>query len=494
MQADGGATELRDLSVETAFRRAPGYVGRSWTHDADRWIDVVDPSDGETIGSVPQMDAGDVDRAGAAAAEYGREWASVPASERAAVLLRAAAILEKHAAAVADTLRREGGRPRLEAGGEVAKSVQTFRYYAGLVGALDGRAFDGGAPRMRHETRREPVGVVTAITPWNVPAASPARKLAPALLAGNAVLLKPATATPLSAYFLVRCLYEAGLPDGVVQLVTGSGSVVGAAAATHPDVGAVSFTGSTDVGIALQRELAGRLTKVQLELGGKNAAIVLPDADLERAASSIMAAAFAAAGQQCTATSRVIVHREVAAPLVSILRSRIEELRVGPTADDRTEMGPLIDAGQVESVHGFVGRAVAAGAKVEAGGEPVRGTGYFYAPTLMTGVQPSSELAREEVFGPVLAVLEVADLDEAVAVADRTPYGLSCAVHTSDVAAAQRIAAAVDCGVISVNGPTAGIELTAPFGGFKASGTPSKEHGPEALDFFTRTKLVTWRW
>ena len=472
----------------------PSYVGHDWTQPGERTITVENPATGEAFATMPKLGAAEVDRAMRAAKEAQRVWAERPPTERAEVLRRAGDLLEARADEIARDLATEGGRPPKEARGEIAKSVTTFRYYAGLVGALDGRTFAGSAPQQRHETRREPIGVVVAITPWNVPAASPARKLAPALLAGNAVVVKPASATPVSAYHLTRILLEAGLPPGTAQLVTGSGGEVGEALALHKDTAAVSFTGSTEVGLALQQSLANRLTRVQLELGGKNAAVVLPDADLEHAAKQIVAAAFASSGQQCTATSRVIVLREAAEALCEELKRQTEALRVGGTDDDATDMGPLIDRNQLETTRAFVERALAEGADLITGGHELELPGYFYAPTVITNVGRDFEVAREEVFGPLLSVLVVDTLDEAVEVMNDTVYGLSAAVHTRDIGAAQRVVAKTNAGVVAVNGPTAGIELAAPFGGFKLSGTASKEHGPESLDFYTRLKLVSWRW
>jgi aldehyde dehydrogenase (NAD+) len=456
-------------------------------------LDVVDPATAEVFAQVPKLDADAVTRAVDAAHAAAPGWAAVPPAERAALLARTADRLEARAEQAIDDLRREGGKPRAEAEGEFGKSVATFRYYAGLAGALDGRSFDGAAG-FTSVTRQEPIGPTVAITPWNVPAASPARKLAPALLAGNPMIVKPASATPISAWHLVDCLREAGAPDGVAQTVSGSGRVVGGALAGDERVAAVSFTGSTAVGLDLKHALSRTLTRVQLELGGKNAAVVLDDADLDAAAAKIIAAAYALAGQQCTATSRVVVQRGVADALLERLVARAEALVPGDTADAGTTYGPLIDEEQVAAVDGFVRRAEAEGSRVATGGHRLDRPGTWYAPTIVADVGPETELAQEEVFGPVLAVLVVDDVDEAIAVLNGTIYGLSSAVHTRDLHAAWRIAGASNHGVVAVNGPTAGIALDVPFGGFAQSGTDSKEHGPESLRFYTRLKAVTWGW
>jgi acyl-CoA reductase-like NAD-dependent aldehyde dehydrogenase len=475
------------------MRAVPCRIGGEWVEPGGAAIAVEDPSaPGVPIAVVPDLGPDDADAAIKLAHAAAPEWAAVPPVARADVLRRAADLMEARADEQVADLLAEGGKPRAEAVSEFAKSVTTLRYYAGLAGALDGRSFQAGRPGVRNETRREPIGPTVAITPWNVPMASPARKLAPALLAGNPVLIKPASLTPLSTYHLVAAIVDAGLPAGAIQSLTGPGSRLGQRLATHPDVAAVSFTGSTDVGLGIKAAMGRSLARLQLELGGKNGAVVLADADLDRAADVIVAAAFALAGQQCTATSRVIVERSVATELVDRIVTRTEALVIGPTADPATQIGPLIDAGQREITAGFVARAVAEGTTIATGGAAIDRAGYFYAPTVLTGVMPGMEVAREEVFGPVLAVIDVGSADEAIAVLNDTAYGLSAAVHSRDLAAAERFASGSDSGVVAVNGPTAGIELAAPFGGFKMSGTPSKEHGPESLDFYSRIKLVSW--
>jgi len=478
----------------TTERTVPALVGDEWLTSTSTQTDVTDPSTGMPVASVPCLESADVDSAVAAAVDASRVWRDRTVRERALLLRRTAEILDTRRRELVEDLRAEGGKPVLEAEAEADKAIATFGYYGGLAHALDGRAFPAEGERRRHETRLEAIGVVAAVTPWNVPAASPARKLAPALLAGNSVVVKPATATPISSYHLVRAIVDAGAPAGLVQLTPGSGRVVGHRLATHEAVDAVSFTGSTQVGFDLRAELARSLTRLQLELGGKNAAVVLPSADLDVAVEFIVRAAFGLAGQQCTATSRVIVHRSVANELEARLVRAVESVRVGPTDRRDTDMGPLIDAGQLAVVHGFVERAMAEGAEPAAGGAPHVMGGCYYQPTLLLGVTPGMEVAREEVFGPVLAVMRADDLDTAVQVLNDTPYGLSAAVHTALLDEAEHVVRAADCGVAVVNGSTAGIELAAPFGGFKRSGTESKEHGPESLAFYTRTKLVSWGW
>lgn len=477
------------------MRELACYVGKDWLQPRSSRIEVKNPATaGEVVAIVPSLTLAEVDGALRTAAEVFPTWAARTPASRADVLRKAADALESREEQVVKDLVAENGKPVWEAKGEVAKSVFTFRYYAGLAGALDGRAFAGGRLQLRHETRLEPIGAVAAITPWNVPAAGPARKLAPALLAGDPVLLKPASATPITAIHLVECLYEAGVEPGVIQLLCGRGGVVGEGLAADSRVGAVSFTGSTEVGLRLKKALGNSLTRLQLELGGKNAAVVFPDADLNSATRHIMDAAFASAGQQCTATSRVLVHREIEKPLLEMLTSAAKSISVGDPRDGSTKMGPLIDEKQVQVVEGFVERAVREGASVVAGGKRIPRPGCYFEPTVLSKLNPKMEISCDEVFGPVLSVLTFGSVEEAIELLNGTSYGLSCAIHTRDIGIAQTLAEKADCGVVVVNGPTAGIELPAPFGGFKQSGTPSKEHGPESMQFYTRTKLVSWRW
>jgi acyl-CoA reductase-like NAD-dependent aldehyde dehydrogenase len=471
------------------------FAGGRWTRPNGPVIEVRNPATaGEVIATVPAFGPAEMSAAMAGTRDAFASWSARPPVARAEVLRGAAEALDRRAEEIARDLVAENGKPIREARGEIAKSVATFRYYAGLAGALDGRAFAGGREHLRHETRLEPVGPVVAITPWNVPAAGPARKLAPALLAGNPVILKPASATPVTAIHLVECLLEAGVESGAVQLLCGRGETAGRSLSASPFAAAVSFTGSTEVGLQLQRALSGSLTRLQLELGGKNAALVFPDADLDSAVRYIIEAAYASAGQQCTATSRVLAQQEIYCEVIDRLVDQVRRLRVGDPADESTQIGPLISDAQLQTVSGFVERAVREGASVSAGGARISRPGCFYEPTVLVAVQPHMEVAQEEVFGPVLSVLPFNSLEEAIEILNDTTYGLSCAVHTRSLRVAQVVAAKADCGVVVVNGPTAGIELPAPFGGFKMSGAPWKEHGPESLQFYTRTKLVSWGW
>lgn len=487
--------EVQQQSKGSSIKELACLVGDQWVRPEGPRMEVKNPAtNGDVIAAVPDLSEIDTAQAVDVATDAFRGWAACPPAARAEILRLAADGLEKRAGEMVSDLIAENGKPVREARAEVAKAVATFRYYSGLVGALDGRIFAGARARIRHETRHQALGPVVAITPWNVPMAGPARKLAPALLAGNSVVLKPAEATPLSAIHLIECLVQAGVVAGTVQVLCGRGNVVGERLATDPRVAAVSFTGSTKVGLHLKKALSGSRTRLQLELGGKNAAVIFRDADVATTVDHIIEGGFTMAGQQCTGTSRVLAHREIYEEVVAQLIERVEKIRVGSPEDEATEMGPLISEAQLERVQGFVDRAVKEGASVATGGGRIARPGHFYAPTVLDSVTPAMEIASEEVFGPVVIAIRFDSFEEALSLLNGTNYGLSCAVHTSHLGVAQRIAEGADCGVVVVNGPTAGIELSAPFGGFKMSGNDWKEQGPESLQFYTRTKLVTWRW
>jgi aldehyde dehydrogenase (NAD+) len=339
---------------------------------------------------------------------------------------------------------------------------------------------------------------VLAITPWNDPLLTPARKLAPALFAGNAVLLKPATETPVVGLDLATALVDAGLPDGVLSVVTGRGSALSSALLANSSLAAGSFTGSNDVGGMIRRALAGRGARVQAEMGGKNATAVLADADLELAAETITAAAFAQAGQRCTATSRLVVERAVEEQLLGLLRDKAAELRVGPGADPATTMGPVVSAAQRRSVLDAVGTARTQGATVVSGGHaptgPQLANGHFVEPTILTDVTSTMPIWREEVFGPVLSVAVVDGFDEAVASVNDSSFGLSASVFTSSLRLAHRFVEGADTGQVAVNLPTSGWDVHHPFGGFRESGSPFKEQGAESLHFYTRVKTYAVRY
>jgi aldehyde dehydrogenase (NAD+) len=458
-------------------------------------LQVRDPADVRSVvGEVPAMTAAEVAAAYARARAGFDAWRHTGALDRAAVLSRCADLIRSQAGDGAVTLVRENGKTLAEARVEVTKTADFLDYYASFARQPWGEILADARPGTSTSVRVEPVGVVLAICPWNDPLITPARKLGPALIAGNAVLLKAASQTPLIAGWLAGLLAEAGLPAGVLQVITGRNSEISAALLAGPD--AVTFTGSNEVGGYLRRELAGRNVRLQCELGGKNVAVVLEDADLDMAAATVASAAFAQAGQRCTATSRLIVAGSVAEDLTSKLRAKVTEIVLGPGLDPATTMGPLSYAAHRDGVLGHIERAREEGAAVIAGGGRPAATalahGCYVEPTLIR-VTPGQSLWRDEVFGPVLAITTAAGFHDAVRLANDTVYGLAAAVFTTSLTAANTFIELAEAGQVAVNLPTAGWDVHHPFGGFRDSGSPFKEQGSPGLRFYTRIKTAAVR-
>ncbi|WP_251453897.1 aldehyde dehydrogenase family protein [Microbacterium sp. Marseille-Q6648] len=474
----------------------PNLVGGRFTIDAaGEPIEVRDPATGALVGRVPAMDASDVDAVLTAAVQGARTWRTTGQLDRGRVLLDAAALIRQDAASLAELIVTEMGKTLAEARGEVGKAAEFFEFYGGLGRAPFGELIPDARPGTFALQRREPVGVVLLITPWNDPLLTPARKMAPALVAGNAVVIKPATETPLITLRLAEILHRAGLPAGALGTVTGRGSVIGDALAADPRLAAVSFTGSTEVGLGLQRKLAGSGIRVQTEMGGKNAAVVLADADLDLAVPVLMAGAFGQAGQRCTATSRLIVDRAIADEVRSRLAAAVEGLRVGAGGAAGTDVGPVVSRTAQRDIRSLVEAGLADGAEIVSRAALTEGLaerGCFVEP-LFLSVDRENTLWREEVFGPVLGMIVVDGIDEAIEAVNDSAYGLSSAVYTRSLDAAFRFIDGVDTGQVSVNQPTSGWDIHQPFGGFKQSGSAFKEQGLEALHFYTRVKTAAVR-
>ncbi len=466
------------------------YVGGSWEGGATVLDDLNPAHPSEVVAQVQAADARLAADAVAAARAAFPAWRDLPAPARGEILRRAADLLEQRVDDVSRDLAREEGKTLAEAAGETQRAAAILRYYAGQTLEADGETYPSASPSTFLYARREPIGVVLAITPWNFPIAIPAWKLAPALAYGNTVVWKPAELVPVTAVHLVCALVDAGLPAGVLNVVLGRSSVVGEALLAGP-VDALTFTGSNEVGRQLQLQALERGTKVQLELGGKNPAVVLADADLELAAEQIARGAFLSAGQKCTATSRVIVERSLFEPLAERLVERARGWRLGDPLDPETRVGPLASAAQLERVTGFLESARRDGGEALAGGEPAAiDGGFYFRPTVVAGLGPESPMVRDEVFGPVAALLPADSYEEAVALANDTPFGLSAAVFTRDLGRALRFAKEIRAGVVKVNQESAGLELQVPFGGTKASSSGSREQGKAAREFFTEWKTV----
>ena len=458
-------------------------------------LEVRDPADVRTVvAEVPAMTASEVAAAYTRARAGFETWRRTGPLDRAAVLSRGADLIRLRAEDGAVTVVRENGKTLAEARVEVTKTADFLDYYASFARQPWGEILTDARPGTATTARVEPVGVVLAICPWNDPLITPARKLGPALIAGNAVLLKAASQTPLIAMWLAGLLAEAGLPEGVLQVITGRNSEISAALLAEPD--AVTFTGSNEVGGYLRRELAGRNVRLQTELGGKNVSVVLEDADLDMAAATVASAAFAQAGQRCTATSRLIVDDSVAGDLTAKLQAKLAGIVVGPGLDPATTMGPLSYAAHRDGVLEHLERARKEGASVIAGGgrpaAPALEHGCYVEPTLIS-VTPEQSLWRDEVFGPVLALTTAAGFDDAVRLANDTVYGLAAAVFTTSLTSASTFIDRAEAGQVAVNLPTAGWDVHHPFGGFRDSGSAFKEQGSPGLRFYTRIKTAAVR-
>ncbi len=471
-------------------------VGGEWRSSGQLGdLPDVNPADtSDTVAVFPAMSAEEMGEAVEAASEALPSWRALSPVARGAILLRAAEYIRERLEEIARDLVREMGKTLAEARGEVARAADFFQYYGGLGRLPIGDHLPDGRQGVFTYTVREPIGVVVAITPWNDPALTPARKLAPALISGNTVVLKPASLTPLSAWHLVRALYDAGIPRGVVNLVVGPASEAEKALLEHPAVAGITFTGSTQVGMEIARRAASRNIRVQTEMGGKNALVVAADADLDLAAGLVVTGGFGQTGQRCTATSRVIVEASVLEPFKERLLERTRKIRVGPGLDPETTMGPVVSEDQLRKVLEAVERGRAEGARVLWGGHRLTGDrydrGYFVAPTVLDHVDPNAFVAQEEIFGPVVTLLTASDLDEAIALVNGTRYGLSAGICTRSLSTAHAFVRRVEVGCVSVNLPTVGWDVHIPFGGFKESGSPFKEHGLPGLQFYTRIKSV----
>jgi acyl-CoA reductase-like NAD-dependent aldehyde dehydrogenase len=445
-------------------------------------IEVVEPATERVIAEVPSGGVEEVDAAVARAAQAFPAWHAVSPADRAALLHRLADALAGQTGELASLEARNVGKPIADARGEMGMVADTFRYYAAAPERLMGKTIPvaGGVDMTFHE----PLGVVGLIVPWNFPLMIASWKVAPALAAGNCVVLKPAGLTPLTALELERIALEAGVPEGVLNIVTGPGRVVGRRLVEHPGVAKIAFTGSTEVGRGIAERAAGTIKRLTLELGGKSANIVFADADLERAAAAAPSAVFGNAGQDCCARSRILVESGVVDRFLAVLEDAVGSLRVGDPLEEATQMGPLISADQRDKVASFVPD----GAPVAIRGQAPEGPGYWFPPTVLAPVTNSERAATEEIFGPVACVIPFAGESEAITLANDTVYGLSGSIWTRDGAKALRVARAVETGVLSINSNTS-VRVSTPFGGFKQSGM-GRELGPDALEHYTELKNV----
>ena len=471
---------------------ARNYVGGDWqaagSGETYEKRNPWRPSD--VVGVFQASGAEDARAAVAAAATAFPAWAALPAPSRAAYLGKAAEAIEARAERIAQDMTAEMGKPLREARLEAARAATILRFAAGEAWRPIGEVYAASIVGQRLYTVRRPVGVVGLITPWNFPIAIPVWKLAPALIHGNTVVLKLGYEAPRTGLHVAECFAEAGLPAGVLNVLTGAGSTVGAELVSSPDVRAISFTGSVPVGHAVRDQATRRGCRVQLELGGHNPLIVMGDAELDRAVEATYAGAFWSAGQKCTATRRIYVQEPVYEAFREKLLARIAAGRVGDPADPETEVGPLVNEQPMEDVLAAIERGRDEGGTVIAGGERAEGDGYVVTPTVFEGVADDGYLSCEEVFGPVTSLYRFSSLDEAIERANAVPFGLSASIFTRDLRAVQRFSEELEAGILHVNSQTAGADVHVPFGGIKGSGFGPHEQGRAALEFYTEAVTV----
>jgi aldehyde dehydrogenase (NAD+) len=471
------------------------FINGEWVgSNSGKFAPIINPATGKSIGEVLLSSKEDVEKAVSAAKKAQKKWALVPAPQRAEVLYRVGALLKERKEKLARILTQEMGKVLDEARGEVQEGIDMAFYMAGEGRRLFGDTTPSELKDKFAMSVRVPVGIVGIITPWNFPIAIATWKSFPAIVAGNAVIWKPATETPLMAMELVKIFEEAGLPKGVINLVCGAGSTVGNSMVEHPEIDVISFTGSNDVGRTIAERCGRLLKRVSLEMGGKNAVIVMDDADLSLAVEGILWSAFGTSGQRCTACSRVIVHEAVKEQLEKKLLAEMEKLTLGNGLDENVKVGPVINQQALKKIHEYVQIGKTEGAKLAAGGyvlaEGELAEGNYYAPTLFTDVSPDMRIAYEEIFGPVVSVIPVKTFEEAIEVNNSVAYGLSSSIFTRDinrVFAAQRD---LDTGIVYVNAGTTGAEIHLPFGGTKGTGNGHRDSGVAALDVFTEWKSV----
>jgi methylmalonic acid semialdehyde dehydrogenase len=472
------------------------YIDGKWIESASsRTVPNVNPANiDDVLGTIRQATRAEAKAAVDAAAENFASWRATPAPTRGRIVGRAARLLEEHKEDLAQLLTREEGKTIAESRGELQRSINVAEFCAGEARRMNGETIQSELPANFAYTLKQPLGVVACVTPWNFPVAIPVWKIAPALVAGNTVVFKPASLTPATAVRIVDVFEAAGLPPGVLNLVLGSGSEAGDEIISHPAVKAVSFTGSNQVGIRLYEQVSRRGAKVQCEMGGKNPVVVLEDADMELAVESTAQGAFGSSGQRCTATSRAVVVNKVADEFVDRIAKRAASMRIGNGADPNTEMGPSVDESQFKTVLSYIDIGREDGATLICGGTRAEGDGldkgYFVNPTVFDRVTPDMRIAREEIFGPVLSVLRVNDFDEAMRVANDCEYGLSSSIFSNDATRIFRFVDEIETGMTHINSPTTGGEAHVPFGGIKGTGIGDREQGSTALDFYTDLKVV----
>jgi methylmalonic acid semialdehyde dehydrogenase len=472
------------------------FINGKWiTSESGKSVQNINPGNiDDVIGNIPLATRAEARLAVESAAEAFRSWRSTPAPTRGRIVGKAARLFEDNKEELAQILTREEGKTIAEARGELQRSINVAEFCAGEARRLTGETIPSELPLNFAYTIKQPLGVVACVTPWNFPVAIPVWKIAPALVAGNTVVFKPATITPGTAVRITEIFQEAGIPAGVLNLIIGSGSEAGDEIINHLAVKAISFTGSNGVGIRLYEQASLRGAKVQCEMGGKNPVVILEDADMDLAVESTAQGAFGSSGQRCTAASRAVVVNDVADEFVDRIAKRAKSMRLGAGSDPNTEMGPSVDESQFNTVLKYIDVGREDGATLVCGGSRATSNGldkgYFVHPTVFDHVTPDMRIAREEIFGPVLSVLRVRDFEHAMEVANDCEYGLSSSIFTNDAARIFRFVDEIETGMTHINSPTTGGEAHVPFGGTKGTGIGDREQGSTALDFYTELKVV----
>ncbi len=472
------------------------FIGGKWVEsESKRTLENRNPANwDEIVGIFPKSTAKDVENAVDIAKKAFESWKRVPVPKRGEILGRCGDIMVERKEELAKLETREMGKVIKETRGDVQEGIDTAYYAFGEGRRFFGITTPSELPDKICYTVRKPIGVAGLITPWNFPMAIPCWKVIPALLSGNSVVIKPASATPATATKLVEILNEAGIPEGVVNIVHGTGREVGEALLAHPDIGVISFTGSSEVGSRIAEVSGKMLKRVSLELGGKNAQIVMQDADLDLALEGVLWGAFGTTGQRCTATSRLILNEKIYDKFIEMIKERAKKIKIGNGLEETVEMGPVINSGQRDVIHNYVKIGKEEGAKLVLGGnfyeEGECAKGWFYEPTIFIDVKSGMRIEQEEIFGPVLSVIKFSEFDDAIKIMNDTNYGLSSSIYTRDVNLALKAAEEIEAGITYINGPTIGAECHLPFGGVKNTGNGHREGGLAVYEIFTEIKTI----
>ncbi|MDM5281865.1 alpha-ketoglutaric semialdehyde dehydrogenase GucD [Peribacillus frigoritolerans] len=484
------------MAVSTKATTYLNYINDEWVTSLNGQVKAsINPANkNEIVGYVQNSSRDDLDKAIQAAHQAKKSWRKIGQAERGQFLFKVANILEENLIEIAETMTKEMGKTLPEAKGETARGIAILRYYAGEGMRKDGDVIPSSDKDALMFTKRTPIGIVGVITPWNFPVAIPIWKIAPALVYGNTVVFKPATEAAVTAAKVVECFTKAGLPEGVLNFITGSGSAIGQSLIDHSLLNAITFTGSETVGEGVAKSAAARGIKFQLEMGGKNPVIITKDADLEAAVEGVISGAFRSTGQKCTATSRVIVENPIYDAFVEKLVQETKKITVGNGLKEGIWMGPCASESQFNTVRKYIELGKEEGATLITGGETLTGEefdkGFYISPAIFGDVEPDMKIAQEEIFGPVIALLRATDLGEAIEIANHTKYGLSASIFTSNISSLLEFIDDIDAGLVRINAESAGVELQAPFGGMKASSTGSREQGEAAKEFYTAIKTV----